>query len=419
MGNLFDSGELPGHARLVAGDDVWIEGEAVAQFARVSGLPGCVRAAAMPDLHPGRGIPVGAVFAFADGVHPALIGGDAGCGARVVVTSERAPSGDALVRRAEAALDDEPLAGVDGAALLTAAWTRGVRGLCDLDGVSGPLARLAELEPEDGELGPSGDVTPYLGLGGAFIGTVGGGNHFVEVAEVAEVRDAGRAAALGLARNRLVVVAHSGSRGLGGLLAARFTGEVLADAGERARYLGELAGACRVARVNRFVLAYRLLRAIGAARPSKITGGFDVIHNDVRWEPLDGAGSDGGGGAWVHRKGAAPAAAGAATIVLGSRGAPSWLLEGHGAAAALASVAHGAGRRMGRSEARAKIKARYHRVELRRTALGGRVICDDADLLYEEHPDAYKPIAPIIDAIVRHGLAHPVAALHPLLTVKR
>src|ERR1700761_369926 len=74
MGTLFDSGSLPEHARLIARDDIWIEGEAVAQFARVAGLAGCVRAAAMPDLHPGRGIPVGAAFAFADVVHPALIG---------------------------------------------------------------------------------------------------------------------------------------------------------------------------------------------------------------------------------------------------------------------------------------------------------------------------------------------------------
>src|ERR1700679_4192246 len=96
MGTLFDSGSLPEHARLIARDDIWIEGDAVAQFARVAGLPGCVRAAAMADLHPGRGIPVGAAFAFADVVHPALIGGDAGCGARVVAT-DVAPGGrDAL-----------------------------------------------------------------------------------------------------------------------------------------------------------------------------------------------------------------------------------------------------------------------------------------------------------------------------------
>ncbi len=82
-------------------------------------------------------------------------------------------------------------------------------------------------------------------------------------------------------------------------------------------------------------------------------------------------------------------------------------------------MAHGAGRRMGRSEARAKIKARYARAELSRTPLGGRVICGDPDLLYEEHPDAYKPIAPVVESLVEAGLATPVAELVPVLTVKR
>src|SRR6185369_10294778 len=111
-------------------------------------------------------------------------------------------------------------------------------------GVPPGLARLAEAEAEEGEaLPPSGDVTPYLGLGGGFLGTVGGGNHFVELAEVHELHDRDAAAALGLARGRLVVVAHSGSRGLGGLLAERWGATPLA--GElRDRYLGELAGAC-------------------------------------------------------------------------------------------------------------------------------------------------------------------------------
>src|SRR6266542_1835227 len=143
MGNQFDSAALPRHAWLIARDDVWIEGEAVAQFARVAALPGCVRAAAMPDLHPGRGIPVGAAFAFTGAVYPGLIGGDAGCGARVVVTDERAPSGDALERRVRAALDEDPLADCEPAALLAAVWSDGVRGLTTVAGVSAALARLA------------------------------------------------------------------------------------------------------------------------------------------------------------------------------------------------------------------------------------------------------------------------------------
>jgi release factor H-coupled RctB family protein len=412
MGNLFDSSELPAHARLYAGEDVWIEGAALAQFAQVAARKGCVRAAAMPDLHPGRGIPVGAAFAFVDGIHPALIGGDAGCGARVVVTSLEAAGGDALERRVRAALEEDPLDGVAAGELLAATWARGVRGLAELDGVPEPLAQLAERDLGCDELPASGELAPYRALGSAFIGTIGGGNHFAEIARVDEIRDEEGAERLGLARQRLVVVAHSGSRGLGGLLAERW-GHGPLDGEHADEYAAELAGACRVARANRFVIAYRLLRALGAARASKLTGGFDVIHNDVSRQLVDGR------QAWLHRKGASPARAGEPTIVLGSRGAPSWILAGAGEPAALSSVAHGAGRRMGRSEARAKIKARYRRVELARTELGGRVICDDPDLLYEEHPDAYKAIDPIIGTIVGAGLAKPIASLVPLVTVKR
>src|SRR5690606_13183254 len=100
--------------------------------------------------------------------------------------------------------------------------------------------------------------------------------------------------------------------------------------------------------------------------------------------------------AFVHRKGAAPAAHGEATVVLGSRGAPSWVLLGAGHEGALSSVAHGAGRRMNRSDARKKLASRYKRAELSRTSHGGRIVCDDVDLLYEEHPDAYKPIEPVV-----------------------
>ena len=85
----------------------------------------------------------------------------------------------------------------------------------------------------------------------------------------------------------------------------------------------------------------------------------------------------------------------------------------------LRSVAHGAGRRMGRSEARDKLKARYTRAELGRTKLGGRVICGDPELLYEEHPDAYKPVGPVVSSLIEAGLGTAVAELQPLLTVKR
>jgi len=413
MTSIADSASLPVHARIIALPEVWMEGEAIAQFARVAASPGCVRAAAMPDLHAGRGIPVGAAFAFAERVLPELVGGDAGCGARLMVTTidrARAPS-DRIERRVEQAFAEDPLADCDARALFAAVWRAGVRGLGEVEGVPEAMARLAALEPED-DLGPSGDSSVYEAAFGRALGSIGGGNHFAEVTRVAEIRDREAAKALGLARDRLAVLVHTGSRGLGGALAARWAGERLDGASMQA-YLGELAGACRFARANRFLLAYRLLTALEAARPLKIAGRLDITHNTVTREPV------GDIEAWVHRKGAAPAHDGQMTVVLGSRGAPSWVLSARGNQDGLCSVAHGAGRRMGRGEAREKIATRYKRAELSRTRLGGRVICDDKNLLYEEHPDAYKPIEPVMQSLVEAGLAAPVAALEPVLTIKR
>jgi len=141
-----------------------------------------------------------------------------------------------------------------------------------------------------------------------------------------------------------------------------------------------------------------------------VQGAIDLVHNAV--VPADG-------GCWLHRKGAAPAGDGEITVVLGSRGTPSWVMRGAGSERGLCSVAHGAGRRMGRSEAVAKLRDRLSRKGLRRTALGGRVLCDRTELLYAEHPMAYKDIGSVVAAIEAEGLATPVAALHPRVTVKR
>jgi release factor H-coupled RctB family protein len=341
----------------------------------------------------------------------------------LVVTSVEKMDADRLEKRLNDAFDEDVLADVDPAALFEAAWLRGGRGLAELEGIPEGLRRLAEREPATDELLPSGDPDRYRGFERS-IGSIGGGNHFAEVSRVTEVADREAAARLGLTRNAFVVLAHSGSRGLGTQLGlawkdgpARFVNAVDGAAPDLAadlgRFLGELAGACRFARANRLVLTYRLLSGLGALRDHTLRGGFDIVHNDVRQEDVDGA------PAWVHRKGVAPAYADQLTVVLGSRGAPSWIMRGNGAEHGLRSVAHGAGRRMTRTEAQQKLKHRYKRAEVSRSALGGRTICDDAALLFEEHPDAYKAIEPVIAALETHQLASRVAALTPLVTVKR
>ncbi|MEQ1504951.1 MAG: RtcB family protein, partial [Myxococcota bacterium] len=96
---------------VIEGPGVPIEPAAVDQLRRVGGMPGCVRAVGMPDLHPGPGIPIGAVVALRD-VHPTLVGSDAGCGVRLVVHERIKAHGDALERRIRAATDEPPLDGV-------------------------------------------------------------------------------------------------------------------------------------------------------------------------------------------------------------------------------------------------------------------------------------------------------------------
>lgn len=402
---------LPAHARVVTGDDVWMETDALDQLARIAALPACRCAVGLPDLHPGRGIPVGAAFAFAGEIHPRLVGGDAGCGVRMVAVPRAKHKGDALLRRLEAAMDDDPLADAEPTALLTAA------GLADVDGLPRSLAELAALEPPDpAPEDPDGPVPAPAGPHAAHyahqLGTVGGGNHFVELSRVDRVADKPAARALGLTPGGWAVVAHSGSRGLGGAFADDWHAPVL-DPADQARYLARLRGALNYARANRFVLCWRLLDALGAARPGRIAGAFDLIHNTVLPAAHDGA------PIWLHRKGAAPADAGEPTVVLGSRGAPSWVMRGAGRVETLCSVAHGAGRKMARGEAVAKMRAKYDRASLARTDLGGHVFCDDPQLLFAEHPDAYKPIDPIIAALEAEGCATRIAALVPFATFKK
>ena len=107
-------------------------------------------------------------------------------------------------------------------------------------------------------------------------------------------------------------------------------------------------------------------------------------------------------------------------VIPGSRGDYSYLVEpiADNADKALFSLAHGAGRRWSRADAHAKLSKRYRLHELERTKLGGRVICEDRRLIFEEAPEAYKPISRVIDDLVDAGLIRVIASLRPLLSYK-
>lgn len=396
--------EQPTNMVVVDGPGVVIEPDAIDQLSRVARFADCVRAVGMPDLHPGPGIPIGAVVALRT-VDPSLVGGDAGCGVRMVVHDRIKASGDALERRILEATDGPALPDVDLEAALDAVWHHGPAGLAGIAGVPDDLAEIAATIPRDLPL--DRPVPEEMRVLADAFGTIGGGNHFLELSKVGEIIDREAARRLNLGRGSYVVLAHSGSRGLGRILALRWPSVTTETVGA---YLTELEGVVRFARANRMVLTHRMSRAVGMSR--RVAGVLDLVHNTVIPGDVDGP-------AWIHRKGAAPANADELTVVLGSRGAPSWLLCGAGCDGTLCSVAHGAGRRITRGDAKGRIRARYKRTELTRTDLGSRVICDEPDLLYEEHPDVYKPIEGVVDAVEAWGIARRVASLVPVVTVKR
>ncbi|MCH9688741.1 MAG: RtcB family protein [Deltaproteobacteria bacterium] len=409
MGNPNDIAASP--VEVIDGPGVHIEAQAVSQLQRVAGLPGCVRAVGMPDLHPGPGIPIGMATASTSHVHPALVGSDAGCGVTVAVARRVVAAGKRLRRIDAATTDPEALPG-DPLERLDAAWHGGPRGLAAVSGFDEEFRAWVDALPWGHELGPSGPMPEALRQAtyGEALGTTGGGNHFLELATVDRVEEPG--AMDGLRRGAHVVLAHSGSRGLGYALAQRWQGQALDDPQRVAEYLGELAGCCRFAQANRALLVWRMLEAIGSGRADRVASGLDLVHNDVR--PTDDSAAG-----WIHRKGAAPARDGELTVTLGSRGTPSWILRGRGNAAHLCSVAHGAGRKIPRAEAKARLAHRYRRADLSRTDHGGRVLCDRKELLWEEHQDNYKPIEPVVSALTEAGIATRVASVVPEVTVKR
>lgn len=396
---------------VVGGPGVHIEGDAVSQLRRVAGLPGCVRAVGMPDLHPGPGIPIGMAAASVSHVHPTLVGSDAGCGVTAAVARRLVQPGKRL-RRIDRATAEPAGFDLDPLAALEAAWHGGPQGLAALPECPDEFRAWVDGVSWGRTPGPSGPLPDALREArfGEALGTIGGGNHFVELARVDRVLEDD--ALPGLHRGAYVVLAHSGSRGLGYALIQRWYERPLHEPDEVARYLGELAGCCRFAQANRALLVWRVLGAVGSGRADRVGGTLDLVHNDVSRGPEPEA-------PWVHRKGAAPAEAGALTITLGSRGAPSWILRGRGDQAHLCSVAHGAGRQIPRAEAKGRLSHRYRRAELGRSKGGGQVLCDRSDLLWEEHPDVYKPVEPVVAALEQAGIATRVASLVPEVTVKR
>ncbi len=371
MGNFIQP--LSGRVQIIASDDTWIEGKAIQQLETTARLAGMQRVVGMPDLHPGRGYPVGAAFFSTEQLYPALVGNDIGCGMALWRTDLAAHTPlDKLEKR---------LGSID--APLDETWQN-------------DIAEFA---------------LPTTWHEHA-LGTIGGGNHFAELQQLDESYDADTVQALGLSRKQLLLLVHSGSRGLGEVILREQVdqfghGGLRAGSDECAAYLARHNMALRFAEANRQLIARRMLARWHASGE----GLLDVYHNLLSPAVVDGV--DG----WLHRKGAAAADQGW-VVIPGSRGDYSYLVQPIASASSLYSLAHGAGRKWQRNECRERLEKRYNSAQLTRTALGSRVICEDKALIYEEAPEAYKSVATVIESLQAAGLIKLVARLKPVLTYK-
>jgi release factor H-coupled RctB family protein len=363
------------NVRLFASAKSWIEGEALRQLYATSKLDGMRLAAGFPDLHPGKGSPVGAAFLTEGLIYPYLIGGDIGCGMALFKTD--------LVQR------DIKLNRWAGLRFdLEYPW----------EGDVGEVLAATELESSEFD---------------EALGTIGGGNHFAELQRVEEILDASAFKRFGLGKQQLVVLVHSGSRGLGESVLRAYVDEHQANGSDAessaaATYLKDHDIAVRWAKTNRALIARRFVEAIGAEAECL----WDGCHNSITRRESEGD------TLWVHRKGAV-VTEGEPVVIPGSRGSLSYLVKPTEDGQSNAwSLAHGAGRKWARSETRLRMRERFGMHQLTQTPLGGRVICERRELLFEEAPAAYKNIEDVVRDLVDAGLVSVIATFRPLLTYK-
>ncbi len=335
----------------------WVEEVAINQVRDIAGREGVIAVAAFPDLHPGRFGPVGIAVDVHDAVYPGLIGNDIGCGVALAAT-------DLPVHK------------------------------LSLDRAAKRLGVLDAPEPDDM-------------LYGVPLGTLGGGNHFCELTAVKTIFDDQAAETAGIRKGFVHMLAHTGSRAVGTAVFDEVRRDHGSDAirGEAAaQYLQAHDRAVAFARANRWRVVERAADAIHG-HPTLLS---DVAHNFVAIED----------GWYRHRKGASSTRQGLC-VVLGSRGALSYVVVPvAGDGQSLASLAHGAGRKMDRSSARARFGGKGVVERETKNPFGGRIVCNDKELAAEEAAGAYKPIEQVIADLESFGLIKVVAALQPVVTFK-
>lgn len=433
------------------------------QVMNVATLPGIVRASyAMPDAHWGYGFPIGGVAAFdaEEGgvVSAGGVGFDISCGVRTHLTGltrrqiemKAAELAEALYRRVPAGVGSHGSIVLDEDGMTAmlqggAAWA--------VERGFGRAEDLARIE----ESGCARGADPHAVSPKARdrqrreMGTLGSGNHYLEVQEVAEIFAPEIAGAYGLKEGDCVITIHCGSRGLGHQIGTDFLREMviaapgyglvlpdreLASAPVNSelgqRYLGAMRAGINCALANREIIGHFARQVFAAVWPERdlpLPLLFDVSHNTCKVEThkIDGSRRE----LYVHRKGATRAFGpghpalpeelrpwGQPVLIGGSMGTQSYVLAGcvESEERAFSSACHGAGRRMSRHEATRRWRGRQIVDQL--AARGIIIKSPSLRGVAEEAPGAYKDVGAVVDAAERAGLARKVARLRPVICVK-
>jgi tRNA-splicing ligase RtcB len=431
------------------------------QIVNVATLPGIQKAAyAMPDAHWGYGFPIGGVAAFdpQEGgvVSAGGVGFDISCGVRTLLTGIKAselkpakqPLADALYRNIPAGvgstgrlnLDDQQL---EQMLLSGAQWALG-RG----------YGREADLDRTE-ERGCMGGAQPEAVSEFAKkrqrreMGTLGSGNHYLEVQQVVALHDEASARAFGLAMDDIVVSIHCGSRGLGHQIGTDFLREMVLRAPQYGidlpdrelacapiesplgeKYLGAMRAAINCALANRQIITHLVRQAFAEVLPeADLSVLYDVSHNTCKVEEhmVDGHPRR----LFIHRKGATRAFGpnhpaipealrpyGQPVLIGGTMGTASYILVGttESERRSFSSSCHGAGRQMSRHQATKQWRGRELIDELGRR---GIIIRSPSSRgVAEEAPGAYKDVRAVVEASEEAGLSRRVARLEPLICIK-
>ena len=430
------------------------------QVTNVATLPGIVRASyAMPDAHWGYGFPIGGVAAFDPDeggvVSAGGVGFDISCGVRTHLTG---------LTRAEIMKVQGELADALYATIPVGVGSTGKITLDD-DEMTAMLAGGARWAVERGygrpedlerieENGRQDDAKPSAVSAQARkrqrreMGTLGSGNHYLEVQEIVEIFDADTAAAFGLKQGECVVTIHCGSRGLGHQIGTEYLREmavaaetygislpdrelacapIKSEVGQR--YLGAMRSGINCALANRQIIGHLARQVFKRMFGVDLPLMFDVSHNTCKVEP-HAVGSV-ARQLYVHRKGATRALGpghpslpealrpwGQPVLIGGSMGTGSYILVGTRESEQLAfsSACHGAGRQMSRHEAVRTWSGRQVIDELK--ARGIEVRSPSLRGVAEEAPGAYKDVSAVVDAAEVAGLARKVARVAPLIVIK-